>query len=93
MKRNVEETAATQHLTHDDVAHLVGDLEDSTIAAILATGATYVDIEQAVKWLGAGTEEPRPNAHGLTPTGELVCDILLQSGAFDANEDRNHTRG
>lgn len=90
MKRNVEETAAAPHLTHDDVAHLVGDLDDSTIAAILATGATYTDIEQAVKWVGAGTEEPRLNSHGLTPMGELVCDILLTSGAFDVDEEPNH---
>jgi len=89
--RDIKKAADIQHLGRDDVAHLVGDLEDSTVAAILATGASYADIEQAVKWLEAGSGEPRLNAHGLTPTGEMVCDILLTSGAFDQNGDRNST--
>ena len=61
-----------QHLTHEDVAHLVGDLEDATIAAILAIGATYEEIQQALKWAGAGPDEPRLDAHGMTPTAELL---------------------
>jgi hypothetical protein len=88
MKSDVKEAASIERLSHDDVAHLVGDLEDSVVATILATGASYLDIEQAVKWLDAGFEG-RLNGHGLTPKGELVCDILLTSGAFaDDSDDR-----
>lgn len=83
MKRPRKTTASAQHLSHDDVAHLVGDLDDSVIAAILATGADYSEIELALKWLGAGAEEPRMDGQGLTPRAELVCDILLESGAFE----------
>jgi hypothetical protein len=72
----------TQYLSRDDVAHLVGDLEDATIAAILATGATYGEIEQALKWAGAGPDEPRLNAHGMTPTAEQVFDILLSDPSY-----------
>jgi len=82
------EDARVQHLTRDDVAHLIGDLDDAVIAAILATGATYVEIEQALKWVGAGAEEPRLNAHGLTPAAELVCDILLSTSEFSDDEAR-----
>lgn len=71
-----------QHLTHEDVAHLVGDLEDAAIAAILATGATYQEIEQALKWAGAGPEEPGFNAHGMTPTAEQVFDIIVNDPAY-----------
>ena len=78
----------TQHLTHDDVVHLVGDLEDATIAAVLATGATYAEIEQALKWSGGAREEPRLNAEGLTPIAELVCDILLADPNYVGNEER-----
>lgn len=78
----------SQHLERKDVAHLVGDLEDGTIAAILATGATYVEIEQALKWIGGGREEPRLNAEGLTPTAEMVCDILLSDPAFGEDQDQ-----
>ena len=72
----------TQHLTREDVAHLVGDMEDATIAAILATGATYQEIEQALNWAGAGPEEPRLNAHGMTPTADEVFDIIISDPAY-----------
>jgi hypothetical protein len=84
------EGARVQHLNRDDVAHLIGDLDDSVIAAILATGATYAEIEQALKWIGAGAEEPRLNAHGLTPTAELVCDILLSTPELSEEEAREN---
>lgn len=79
------------HLTRDDVAHLIGDLDDSVVAAIIATGATYIEIAQALKWVGAGAEEARLNAHGLTPTAEPVCDILLATTEFADAEA--HTSG
>jgi hypothetical protein len=87
MTETEKEGLRTQHLSHEDVAHLVGDLEDATVAAILATGATYQDIEQALKWAGAAPDEPRLNAHGMTPTAELVFDILVSDPAY-AEEER-----
>jgi len=88
MASNATDTRVS-HLTREGVAHLIGDLDDSVIAAIIATGATYTEIEQALKWVGAGAEEPRLNAHGLTPTAELVCDILLATTEF--GDDEAHT--
>ena len=41
--------ACVSQLSHDDVTHLIGDVEESVIASILATGATYPEIEQALK--------------------------------------------
>lgn len=87
MTESEREHQNIQHLSHEDVAHLVGDLEDATVAAILATGATYQDIEQALKWAGAAPDEPRLNAHGMTPTAELVFDILISDPAY-AEEER-----
>ena len=87
MTESEKELPKTQHLSHEDVAHLVGDLEDATVAAILATGASYQDIEQALKWAGAASDEPRLNAHGMTPTAELVFDILVSDPAY-AEEER-----
>lgn len=76
-----------QHLERKDIAHLVGDLEDGTIAAILASGATYAEIEQALKWLGGGRDEPRLNAEGLSPRAEAVFDILIADPAYAADGD------
>jgi hypothetical protein len=88
MKPTPETQPRPQHLEARDVAHLVGDLEDATIAAILATGATYAEIEQALKWLGGGREEPRLNSEGLNPTAEIVYDILLADPAYDEDSDQ-----
>ena len=57
--------------------HLAGDLNEGTIAAVLSTGETYAEIEQALKWIGCGREEWRLDSEGLTPRIEEVCDILL----------------
>lgn len=72
-----------QHLEAKDVSHLVGDLDDAAIAAILATGATYAEIEQALKWIGGGREEPHLNSEGLSPTAERVFEILLSDPAYN----------
>ena len=79
--------STAQYLSHDDVVHLVGDLDDATIAAILATGATYEEIERALKWAGAGLDEPRLDSHGMTPTAEQVFDILLSDPAYALEEE------
>ncbi|WP_303978789.1 hypothetical protein [Dongia mobilis] len=89
MSKTQDDSHGAQRLTHDDVTRLVGDLDDSVIAAILATGANYTEIEQALKWIDAGLEEPRLNAQGLTPIAELVCDILLSTTEF-SSEDPLH---
>ena len=37
-------------LTHDEVVRLVGDVKDSKIAEILASGCSYAELEEAVAW-------------------------------------------
>ncbi|WP_119304274.1 hypothetical protein [Dongia deserti] len=83
--------ARTQQLSHEDVIRLVGDLDDATIAAILAIGATYQEIEQALKWAGAGPDESRLDAEGMTPTAEQVFDILLSDPTY-AEEEQEGAR-
>lgn len=87
MKENPAQSQRQQHLERKDIAHLVGDLEDGTIAAILASGATYAEIEQALKWIGGGREEPRLNSEGLSARAEMVYDILVSDAAYNEDED------
>jgi len=68
--------------------HLAGDLNEGTIAAVLSTGETYAEIEQALKWIGCGREEWRLDSEGLTPRIEEVCDILLADPAFSDDAER-----
>jgi hypothetical protein len=39
-----------RHLTPQDVRHILGDLDDAKIAAILATEATPEELEEAAAW-------------------------------------------
>jgi hypothetical protein len=40
----------TRKLTQQDVRDIVGDLDDAKIAAILATGASPEELEEAAAW-------------------------------------------
>jgi hypothetical protein len=82
VKSTAKQSAPTQHLNYADVVQLVGAIDSKFVSAILATGASCAEIEQALNWLEVGTEAPRFNTYGLTPAAELVCDILLTAGAF-----------
>jgi hypothetical protein len=83
MAKKPSDVRAAQ-LSHDDVARLVGDVDDTVIASILATGASYAEIEQALKWLGPDAEGPSLDAHGLTPTAET----RLRHPAFEHSVQR-----
>jgi hypothetical protein len=72
----------------DDVARLIGDTDDGLIAAIMDTGATYAEIEQAIKWAGGGKDEPVLDGEGLSPIGEAVYDILMSDPGFAPDDDR-----
>jgi hypothetical protein len=69
-------------LTRDDVVHLVGDLDDTVVTAILRTGATYQDVEEAEKWASGDAEELGTERHGLSPAAEAVYDILVSDPGF-----------
>ena len=42
--------SAQARLTHEQVIEIVGDIGDARAAAIIATGATIEDLEEAVSW-------------------------------------------
>ena len=73
---------AKRPLTHDDVIRLVGDVDDAVGTAILATGATYVDVEEAVKWATGDAEQLGKSGRGLSPAAEAVLDILMADPAY-----------
>jgi hypothetical protein len=65
-----------------DVIHLAGDLDDAAIVAILATGASYLEIEEAVKWAGGDSEQLAKAGRTLTPPAQRVYDILVTDPGF-----------
>ena len=73
-------------VTHADVTHLTGDLEDATVAAILATKATYVEIDEAVKWASGDAEQLGKSGRELSAAAEAVYDILTADPTFEPPE-------
>src|SRR6202790_4734442 len=75
----------TMHrLTRDDVINAVGEIDDVTIAEIIATGATADELAEAQAWLV--NDKPLLNA-GKRRAGGRVGDRLI----FLARAERAHT--
>ena len=73
-------------VTHADVTRLAGDLDDATVAAVLATKATYVEIEEAVRWAAGDAEQLGKSGRQLSPAAEAVYDILTADLTFEPPE-------
>lgn len=63
-------------LMRDEVTSVLGPVDDSLAAEILATEASLVELEQAWAWLNA--DEAQINAYRPLPTGRVaqLIDIL-----------------
>jgi hypothetical protein len=63
-------------LTRDDVISVLGPVDDTLAAELLATEASLMELEQAWAWLNA--DEAQIDAHAPLPTGRVaqLIDIL-----------------
>ncbi|MBM3510132.1 MAG: hypothetical protein FJX61_08365 [Alphaproteobacteria bacterium] len=71
-----------------DVRAIFGDLDDETVAAVLATGASHAELVEAEAWLGAADamgelEKPMPTRVAR------VLAILDAVAARDDDRDQN----
>jgi hypothetical protein len=74
--------------SHADVVALVGDLDDAVVAAIIGTGASYVEIEEAAKWATGDAEQLGKSGHGLRGAAAAVYDILMADPAYETEAER-----
>jgi len=79
---------AKRPLSHDDVIHTVGDVDETVVSAIIATGAAYIDVEEAVKWATGDAEQLGKSGRGLSPAGQAVYDILMADPAYAPEAER-----
>ncbi|MDP2620786.1 MAG: hypothetical protein Q8P46_11535 [Hyphomicrobiales bacterium] len=62
--------------THDDLIHIIGEIDNGTAAAILALGPTVAEVEQAFMWIsGEGAVVDR-SGHPLAGKTAAIVDIL-----------------
>jgi len=66
-----------RHLTPQDVRHILGDLDDAKIAAILATDATSEELEEAAAWASGESDVMGELERPLEGVVATVYDILM----------------
>ena len=73
-------------LGHNDVVRIVGDLEDTKVAAILAMGPTVQEIEEAVAWAEAESDVMGEMEKPLTGVAARIYNILITRKEFGEEE-------
>jgi len=71
--------------THDDIKHILGELDPSQMLAILSLQPTIADIELASLWLEGDTDVFGPDE----PIKGVASDVVT---IFTENEEEEPTR-
>lgn len=69
-------------LTRRQVAAIVGPIADAKATAIIATGATLSELEQAVAWASGESDVMGKLHRRVSPTVGAVYDILTAEEKF-----------
>ncbi len=75
-----------QAVTHDLLLELVPDIEDSKAAAIMASGASLSDIEEAISWASGQSGVMGDLRRQLNARVATVYDILTADRELEENE-------
>jgi hypothetical protein len=75
-----------RQLTPEDVTHILGELDEARIAAILASGANAEEIEEAAAWMSGESDVMGELERPLAGVVAQVCEIL--SADEELQEDR-----
>jgi hypothetical protein len=67
-----------RELGHDDVRRIAGDIDDAKIAAIIGTGASLEELEEAVAWIAGESDVMGEARVPLSGVVAQVYDLLVQ---------------
>jgi hypothetical protein len=76
---NTPKTGDSGHpgpLTGTEIRHVLGDVMDAKVAAILRIGATREDLDAAIAWLAGDTETLSESGHPLSGKAAEIYDVL-----------------
>lgn len=82
MMKDAAKTTNWPALTRAEVIHVLGDVDDAIVAAILETGATYGELEEAQIWVLGDIAELGKEGHELSTAAAAVYDILMSDPAL-----------
>ena len=69
-------------LTSADIRHVAGDVEDTSVAALLDLELSYAELELAAKFATGNSEDIGWPVRPLTSRAAQASDILLSDPAF-----------
>lgn len=73
-------------LSREEVVALLGPVDDTLIAQVIATGASTGELAEARAW-AAGADEALVNAHRPMPSGRVARLVDLLEAQEDDGED------
>lgn len=76
-------------LTAELIAESLGEISDAKMAAVLATGATVEEFEEALAWATGESDVMGELEKRLDGTAALVYDILTSEEQFPEDEPRD----
>lgn len=82
MAEHPVESNGPPELTREEVIHLLGEVEDVVVTAILRTGASYADVERAQLLAAGDPGDLGKEGLELGPLAEAVYDILTSDPAL-----------
>jgi hypothetical protein len=80
--------SGSERVTRDDVIKAISEVDDVTIANIIATGATTDELAEALAWMA--NDEPMLNSGRPLATGRVreLVDILSELEPDDDDDGR-----
>jgi hypothetical protein len=88
MENVMANLSGSERITRDDIIKAIGEVDDVTIANIIAIGATTDELAEAQAWMA--NDEPMMNAGRPLATGRVreLVDILAELEPDDDEEGR-----
>ena len=80
-------TSSKAPLTHDAVCRIAGNMDDSKVAAVLATGASVEQLEEAVAWATGESDVMGDLRLPLTGRVAALYDILTADEDYGDERD------
>jgi hypothetical protein len=80
--------SGTERITKDDIVTAISGVDDTTVAEIIATGATTHELAEALAWMA--NDEPMMNTGRPLATGRVraLVDILSELEPDDEEDGR-----
>ena len=82
----------TTELSREDIRRLCGDILDWKVDAIIATGAGFEELEEAVAWASGQDDEMAEERKSLTGVVAEVYDLLTADDEFSEEDRPRHSR-